>query len=121
MPVTEVRLFRTAQGRAPVQEWLDRLPERAQDKCLAKLELLERWGHELRRPHAEYLGEGVYELRARCGNVQYRMLYFFHGNAVIVSHGFSKKERRVPRGEIDLAVQRKEQYRKDPGAHTHMG
>ena len=121
MPATEVRLFQTAQGRAPLQEWLDRVPEKAQDKCLAKLELLGQLGYELRRPHAEYLREGIYELRARRGNVQYRMLYFFHEKAVVVSHGFGKKGRRVPPREIDLAVQRKEQYRKDPRGHTHAG
>ena len=49
------------------------------------------------------------------------MLYFFHEKAVVVSHGLSKRGKRVPPREIDLAVQRKEQYRKDPRGHTHMG
>jgi hypothetical protein len=33
----------------------------------------------LRRPHADYLEDGIYELRWRNGTVQYRILYFFHG------------------------------------------
>jgi len=53
------------------------------------------------------------------GTVNYRMLYFFHGNiAAVVSHGLTK-ERALPPKEIDLAVQRQQQFSKSPIAHTH--
>jgi len=39
--------------------------------------------------------------------VHYRILYFFAGkNIVVLSHGLAK-ERSVPSGDIDLAMQRK--------------
>jgi hypothetical protein len=42
------------------------------------------------------------------------MLYFFHGRtAAIVSHGLVK-ERTVPPGDIDLAVQRNKRFAKAP-------
>lgn len=64
-------------------------------------------GHALRRPEADYLRDGIYELRASYQGVHYRMLYFFSGrNAVVISHGFSK-QREVPESEIKRAIMRK--------------
>jgi phage-related protein len=81
--------------------------------------LLERFGHELRRPAAEYIeGTDLYELRVKFHKVNLRMLYFFHGQeAVVVSHGFSK-EGRLPQKEIDLATERMRKFKADPERHT---
>jgi phage-related protein len=87
--------------------WFDTLSLKAIQKCHVRLERLEQLGHELRRPEADYLRDGIHELRATYQGVHHRMLYFFHGRAaVIVSHGLVK-ERAVPPREIDLAVRRK--------------
>ena len=73
--------------------------------------------HALRRPHADMLRDGIYELRARVGRVNYRMLYFFHGRDVaILSHGFTK-EREVPPAEIERALERKQRYERAPEEH----
>ena len=75
-------------------------------------------GHELRRPEADFLRDGIYELRVGFRGMNYRMLYFFHGNiAAIVSHGLMK-EREVPPNEIDRAVARMKQYLTNPRRHT---
>ena len=61
-----------------------------------RLERLHELGHELRRPEADLLRDGIYELRVALQGMNYRMLYFFHGReAVVVSHGIIK-ERVVP-------------------------
>src|SRR6266478_5522683 len=96
MPRTNVVFYRDDEGRVPLLEWLDDLPRKAQDKCRVKIERLRELGHELRRPEADFLREGIYELRVRLQRVNYRMLYFFHGNtAAVVSHGI-RKEDEVP-------------------------
>ena len=75
-------------------------------------------GHELRRPEADFLRDGIYELRASYQGVHYRMLYFFAGKAVVVvSHGLTK-ERFVPAREIDLAIRRKQSVEADFGRFT---
>lgn len=103
---------------APMADWLDQLPNKALQKCLARLERLELLGHELRRPEADFLRDGVYELRASYQGVHYRMLYFFHKQlAVVVSHGLAK-ERAVPPSEIDLAIRRKRKFESNPKLHT---
>ena len=66
-------------------------------------------GNDLRRPEADHLRDGIYELRASLQGVHYRVLYFFSGKAVVVlSHGLTK-EREVPVRDIELAFERKKQ------------
>jgi hypothetical protein len=42
-----------------VLEWLDTLPAKIQDKCVVKIERLRELGHELRRPEADLLQQGI--------------------------------------------------------------
>jgi len=118
MPRTQVVLFRDVDGRVPLLDWLEELPDKARDKCVVRLRRLAELGHELRRPEADYLRNGVYELRVGLHGMNYRMLYFFHGNvAAVVSHGL-RKEREVPPAEIDRVAQRMKQYLASPSRHT---
>ncbi len=119
MPQTNVVIFQDEDGRAPFLEWFDELPAKAQDKCRVRLERLAQLGHELRRPEADYLRDQIYELRIGLQGVNYRILYFFHGNvAAVLSHGIVK-ERAVPSNEIDSAVKQKQQFIANPDRHTH--
>jgi hypothetical protein len=80
VPSTQVFFYGEADGGSSVVEWLRRLRRDDPDgfmNCLARLELLEAAGHELRRPAADLLRGGIYELRAKHKHVQYRLLYFF--------------------------------------------
>ncbi|HUK56850.1 MAG TPA: type II toxin-antitoxin system RelE/ParE family toxin [Nitrospiria bacterium] len=95
MPTTQVVFFADHEG-CPVLEWLDGLPKRIQAKARVRIERLAEIGHELRRPEADYLRDGVYELRWRFQSVNYRILYFFHGRDVIVLSNGLTKEDRVP-------------------------
>jgi len=119
VPTTAIVLFREEDGSAPFLDWFDRLPEKAKVQCRARLELLAEQGHQLRRPAADYLRDGIYELRAKAGRVQYRMLYFFHGRAaVVISHGIAKQETAVRPIEIERARRRKQAFEADPPRHT---
>jgi phage-related protein len=119
MPNTPVVLYLEDDNSVPLRDWLDGLPAQVRDRCLARLDLLEQLGHELRRPHAEYIeGTDLYELRLKVFRINYRMLYFFHGQrAAVVSHGFSKED-RIPPGEINLATERMGKFKADPDRHT---
>ena len=118
MPATRVVFFKDDDGSIPIQDWLDEIPSKVQAKCLLRIERLKELGHELRRPEADYLRDGIYELRVRYQSVNYRMLYFFHDKvAAVLSHGL-QKEKAVPPKEIDLAVKRKERFIADPKKHT---
>lgn len=119
MPRTRVVLYREADGAVPLLSWLDSLPEKVREKCLLRVRRLAELGHELRRPEADLLRDGIYELRVGFRGQNYRMLYFFHGTvAAVLSHGLVK-EAEVPPKEIDWARERKKRFEKDPSAHTH--
>ncbi len=118
MPKTEVVYFAEDDGTAPVLDWLDRQETKVQDKCLVRIERLGELGHELRRPEADYLRDGIYELRVRYRSVNYRMLYFFGEGTAVVSHGLTKED-VVPDRDIALAVRRKAKFENDPEEHTY--
>ena len=68
MPQTEVIFYQDDDGQVPVLEWLRALHQRerrAYAKCIARIQRLASMGHELRRPEADYLRDGIHELRAR--------------------------------------------------------
>lgn len=71
MPRTKVVIYQEEDGRVPLIGWLDRLPSKVQDKCIVKVEMLEQQGHELRRPHCDFLQNGIYELRVSFSHVNY--------------------------------------------------
>ncbi len=120
MPKTEVVIFAEEDGSALLLSWLDGLQkEKARYKCIVRIERLGVMGHELRRPEADFLRDGIHELRASWEGVQYRILYFFSGQRAVISHGFVKEKDVVPPKEIQSAIQRKARFEKDPEKHTY--
>ena len=117
MPATEIRLYRDDDGSTPLVEWLATIETRNRktyEKCRSYLQRLADFGRDLRRPTADLLRDGVYELRIKHLGVNYRILYGFVGqDVVLVSHGITK-EKRVPSKEIDLAVERLAKFRNNP-------
>ncbi|MFH0822772.1 MAG: type II toxin-antitoxin system RelE/ParE family toxin [Pseudomonadota bacterium] len=120
MPPVDVLLFKENDGTVPVADWLKGLESKAQDKCYVGMERLGELGYELRRPQADYLRDGIYELRIRYRRLNHRLLYFFFGDtAVVVSHGLTKED-RIPDVDIDRAVDRKRKFKHDPESHTFV-
>src|SRR5438105_11618394 len=124
MAKTRLLFFQDADGTAPVWEWLKDLQARnpkAYAKCVVRIRRLVELGHELRRPEADLLRDGIYELRARAGTVNYRILYFFHErNVAVLAHALTK-ENEIPAVEINRAVERKRAFIASPAAHTFIG
>jgi phage-related protein len=121
VPRTRVVIYREKDGTAPFVPWLLSLPAIAQDKVRLRVKRLMELGHELRRPEADYLRDGIYELRATAGGVHYRVLYFFHGQVAAVLAQGIVKEQRVPDREIGLAIRRKKEFERTPEKHTLEG
>ena len=118
MPPVEVVFYMEDDGLVPVSNWLDGLQLKHRAKCLKWIGILRSFGHDLRRPESDYLRDGIYELRVRFQRLNYRILYFFYENQVVVlTHGF-KKEKEVPSKEIDRAVDLKKRFEANPQTHT---
>jgi phage-related protein len=122
MPQTQLIFFKEDDGTVPVRDWLlelKRRNRRAFAKCVVRVRRLAELGHELRRPEADLLRDGIYELRARDGRVNYRLLYFFHGRSVaILAHALTKED-KVPKTDIDRAVRRKIAFELNPALHSY--
>jgi phage-related protein len=105
-----------------VLDWLKELrrsDQRAYETCVAAIERLVEFGHELRRPLADLLRDGIYELRIRKGRVNYRILYFFHGrNLAILGHALTKED-KMPMADIERAIRRRKAFEADPVKHSY--
>ena len=124
MPTTKIVVYQEREQLVPLLDWFDNSKIHnalSRRKCLLAIERLRVMGHELRRPEADYLEDGIYELRVSCQHQNFRILYGFVGkNAVLLTHGIVK-ERRVPPQEINLALIRMRQYEHNPMEHTYQG
>lgn len=121
MPRIAVYFYQEANGEAPVWQWLTDLAKHDRKtfaKCAAKIKRLEDKGYELRRPEVDYLEDDIYELRAKKGHINYRILYFFHGqNVALLCHALTKK-RAIPPADLARAKARKTAFEKEPATHT---
>jgi len=106
--VFQIIFYETADGKKPVEIFLDSLDPRMAAKVIGLLELLEERGTELRAPYSEHLEDGIFELRCKLGSNITRLLYFFViGKRIVVTNGFIKKTQKTPASEIQLAKSRR--------------
>ena len=99
-----VLYYETADGKCPVQNFIDSRKDRDQAKIFSWLSLLETHGPTLPRPYADLLTEGIHELRLKLSGEQLRILYFFcFKDFVVLTHAFSKHTSEVPQAEIKKA------------------
>jgi phage-related protein len=118
MPETEVIIFADDDKQSPLINWMEFLKQKVVAKCIAKIQGLKEMGYELKRPEADILRDGIYELRIKHERVPYRILYFFHNHKAIISHGIQKKD-IVPSKEIDRATNNKRIFIENPELHTY--
>lgn len=100
-----VVFYRTANGKCPVEDFLDSLPGKAAQKILWVLRLLE----ELEFIPACYFTklsgtDEIWECRITFTSNSYRILCFIYGgSSIVLTHGFIKKTKKTPRSEIERA------------------
>ena len=82
-------------------DFIENQKENNQIKILNWLNKLEELGPNLPRPYADYLDDGIYELRIKLSGNQIRILYFFcYKEFIILSNQFRKNTGKVPKNEI---------------------
>lgn len=105
-----MEFYEDEQGRAPVEEFLNALPERHLGKVLQVLQLLEDYGPSLPFPFSSQVEGRLRELRVHYGNTHYRILYYSDIDRVFVLlHGFRKRTRRIPKRAKETAWKRMEE------------
>jgi len=100
----QVLYYSKKDGSMPVKEYIDNLSHREQAKTLAFIGLLEEKGPDLPRPYADFLEDGIHELRIKLKGTQVRVLYFFcYQNIIVLTNVFDKHSAKVPKSKINLA------------------
>lgn len=89
-----------------VDEILENLPIKIKVKMFYIIELLEKYGNEVKEPHTKLLGAGLFEIRAKGKEGIAWAFFTFQKEKIIILHCFIKKEQKIPRGEIQKARER---------------
>lgn len=106
----ELEFYRTTTGYEPALDYIRAQVKAHRVKIGRALRYLEEVGHDARRPMVDYLGDSIYELRVGMDGHRHRVLYFFHGPAlIVVTSGFLKDTGKVPPSELARA----RRYRQD--------
>jgi len=123
MPSTTILFYQEKNGTVPVLAWLDEIID-SNPKLYARVHALigglEAHGRDFGPPRVKPLGSGIWELRARFNEKNYRVLFFFSGrDEITLSHAFLKDTQLVPQDEIDLAVKHKQDIERDHDTHIY--
>jgi phage-related protein len=108
----EIKFYENPSGRCPVEDYLDSLSGKQVQKVVWVLQIIE----ELDVVPTKYFKklvntDDIWEVRVQLGNNIFRLLGFFEDEQVVIlTHGFTKKDQKIPKNEIELAEQRKREY-----------
>lgn len=106
-----IDFYKTESGQCPVKKYLQGLNPKNRTTILEAMEYLETFGIELKEPYVKYLDNKIFELRAKDSDGIYRVLYFTaSGQRFIMLHGFTKKTKKTPKKEKEIALKRKKEF-----------
>ena len=88
-----------------LEKFIHSLDESTIAKILRTIDLLEMFGHKLGLPHSKKVHARLFELRIR-GKQEVRIFYTFYADEAVLLHGFIKKSKRMPKKEMNLAIQK---------------
>ena len=99
-----VYFFVDKNGYKPVKEFIHSLIQKEQAKVYACIRELKKQGNNLRRPMADYLEDGIYELRPKDNRIFY---FFYLCDRAIFVHAIKKHVKKVPDNDLRLCIKRK--------------
>lgn len=106
----KVIYFVSRPGENFVRDFIFSLPEKVGCKVAEHIKYLSLTGPLAKPQYVSYLQDKIYELRVTFAHYEPRVLYFFSGRDIVLTHGFLKKTRAVPQAEIDRAKAIKTAY-----------
>ncbi len=104
--------YRFENGKCPVEDYLEILSNKQVEKVFFVLDLVENFDIVPRKFLKKLEAtDDIWEVRIQQANNIFRLFGFFDGNDLLVlNHAFTKKTRKTPRQEIQIAEQRKKDY-----------
>jgi phage-related protein len=102
-----VEFYRDSKGKEPAAEFLDSLSLSTRAKMVRLIDLLSKKGVLLKEPYTKQVKGKIRELRVKDKEGAVRILYFsFTGKKFILLHGMIKKTNKTPKGDIETAEKR---------------
>ena len=100
------RFYLTAAGVNPVRDWLMRLPIADRKQVGHDIRDVE-FGWPVGMPLCKSLGDGLWEIRSDLPSRRIaRVLFCVIDGELLLLHGFIKKTRKTPKGDLELASKR---------------
>jgi phage-related protein len=113
-----VVFFRTEGGNEPVLDWLRDLGP-VDRKTIGEDLRTVQLGWPIGMPVCRPLGDGLYEVRSNITDKRIaRLLFFQHGQSLVVVEGFIKKTQATPKEVLDSARRRKSEYERNAKVPT---
>lgn len=101
--------YRTAAGIEPVREWLKSL-EVAERRAIGMDLLRAQWRWPVGMPLCRPLGDGLWEIRTNMASHRTaRVLICLYSGRLVALHGFIKKTRVAPEGDLAIARRRRKE------------
>lgn len=101
----EIRYYISKRGDSPVQEFIEDLDYRSQQKVIDSIDILAQSGPFLKPPYMKKLGKDLYELKIKSA-VAVRIFYSPITGVYYLLHAFVKKAQKTPDKELNVAVDR---------------
>lgn len=99
----EIRRYTTANGRCPVDEYLNRLPREERAEIIAVLESVAKDGLKAPLVSMRHIEGRLWELRISRTRIFYVVVL---ENAMVLLHAYKKQSQKAPRTEISTAHRR---------------
>ena len=99
-----VYYFVDKDGAKPVKEFINSLSDKEQAKVYAYIIELKKQGNNLRRPMADYLKDGIYELRPKDNRIFY---FFYLRDRAVLIHAIKKHVNKIIESDLRLCLKRK--------------
>lgn len=95
------------------EEELLSLPVSLRARMVRQLQKLEACPQQLREPDTKYLGDGLFEIRAKAGDIARGLWVYQSGKKIYVVRIFIKKTSKTSAQDIALARSRVEEMKKN--------
>jgi len=97
--------FESPRGERFVKEFIDKQSPAVKGRYIGMVDFLEEYGPFLGGKYTKKVRKNLYELRIT-GKEQIRVFYTVKGKEIILLHAFKKKSQKLPKKEIEIALQR---------------
>ncbi len=111
-----IEFYRDESGYVPVDDFLNGLDNATHTRFIWSIEQLRVRNIRAKEPLVKHVLDKIWELRVESNTNTYRILYvFFSGKRIILLHGFTKKTRKLPQKDLNIALKRLAHFLSEKG------